>query len=76
MTQKRRNPILLRASRLFGFHVYALRRYRQEGQAVVASDKDDVTNDFLAIAAEQWPHLVKEGHIQVSTYSSKSGDPL
>lgn len=64
---KRKTPILLRPSMLTeGLTVYALFDYRVDGDAVVAKTggKEDVTQQFLQVAAKKWPHLVEEGYIE------------
>lgn len=49
--------------------MYAVFDYtvKNDGKAIVVKSggKEDVTNDFLRVAAEQWPHLVQEGYIEV-----------
>lgn len=68
-SSRRQTPILLRRSLLSeDLRVYAVFDYtvQDEKNAVVAKSggKEDVTQDFLRCAAEQWPHLVEEGYIE------------
>lgn len=67
-SSRRRTPIRLASSDLTGdLRVYALFDYTMDGDALVAKTggKEDVTQDFLAVAAEQWPHLVEEDYIEM-----------
>lgn len=46
--------------------MYAVFDYTVDGEGITAKSggKEDITQNFLQIAAKQWPHLVEEGHIE------------